>query len=420
MSASGVITTVAGTGFGAGVGNATGNGAYSGDRPATKAQLNLPVSIAVDPADNIWISDQANNVIRYVNNSTGIITTVAGSYNRAGYSGDGGPAAQATFEGPAGIAQDAAGNIYVTDYGNNALRLITTDGNIHTVAGNGATGFAGDGGPATSAELNSPRQVAVGTFGEVYIADSLNNRIRKLTPNSLTLGQTTNAFGNVKILAPNTWFIIKGVNLAPAGDMRTWQASDFVGNQMPTSLDGVSVTMNGVKAYVYYISPQQINVLAPPNLPAGTAQVQVTNNQTVSAPAVVVVQSISPTFFTYTGYPYVTAVHTDGSLIGPTALYPGYSTPAHAGETILLFANGFGATSNAVAAGSSQQSGSLPTLPVVTLGGIPATVQFAGLISPGLYQFNVVVPAGLPSGDNAITATYGGQSTQPGVLISTQ
>ena len=86
-----------------------------------------------------------------------------------------------------------------------------------------------------SAELNSLRQVAVGTFGDVYIADSFNNAIRKLTPSGTTVGQTTNAFGNIKILAANTWFIIKGENLAPAGDSRIWHSSDFVNNQLPTS-----------------------------------------------------------------------------------------------------------------------------------------------------------------------------------------
>jgi uncharacterized protein (TIGR03437 family) len=287
------------------------------------------------------------------------------------------------------------------------------------VAGNGIAAFAGDGGPALSAELDSLRQVAVGTFGDVYIADSLNNAIRKLTPGTATLGRVTNAFGNVEILAPNTWCIIKGTNLAPAGDTRIWQASDFVNGQMPTSLDGVSMTVNGVNAYVYYISPTQINVLAPPTVQAGLAQVQVDNNGTKSAPGSVVVQAYSPTFFEFGAGPYVTAVHADGSLVGPTSLYPGYSTPARPGETILLFANGFGPTSVPVMGGSLQQSGSLSVNPVVTIGGAPAMLQFAGLISPGLYQFNVTVPAA-PDGDNALVATYNGLATQAGVLLTVQ
>lgn len=419
VATNGNIMTVAGTGFGAGVGNSTGNGAYSGDGgPAVNAELNLPVSIALDPAGNIWISDQLNNIIREVNTS-GVINTVAGIYNRVGYTGDGGPATQATFNTPAGIARDAAGNIYVTDAGNNVLRILLTDGTIQTVAGNGRAGFAGDGGPATSAELDSLRQVAVGTFGEVYIADSFNNRIRKLTPTTITLGETTNAAGNIEVLAANTWITIKGTNLAPAGDTRSWQLSDFVNGQMPTSLDGVSVTLNGVNAFVSYISPNQVNALAPPSLQPGLVQVQLTNNGANSAIASVQLQSYSPTFFTFTGG-YVAAVHADGALIGPTSLYPGASTPAQRGEIIQLYANGFGPCTSPVTPGSPQQTGTLPTMPVITIGGTQAAVAFAGLISPGLYQFNVTIPANAASGDNTLTASYAGSTTQAGTLLTVQ
>jgi uncharacterized protein (TIGR03437 family) len=422
IGTNGVITTVAGNGFGAIEDNNNDElGGYAGDGgPATKAELSGPVSLAIDPSDNLWISDQGNNVVRYVSAATGLISTVAGIYNRYNYTGDGGPASKATFNTLAGIARDAAGNIYVTDDGNNVLRVILPDGTIHTVAGNGNAGFSGDNGAATSAELNSLRQVAVGTFGDIYISDTFNYRIRKLTPSNTTLGEITNAFGNIPMLAPNTWLIIKGRNLAPR--TRVWQASDFVNNQMPTSLDGVSVTVNGVNAYIYYISSQQINALAPPGLAPGLATVVVTNNGASSAPAPVIVQSQSPTFFTFSGGAgnYVTAVHLDGSIIGPATLYPGSSTPAHAGETILLFANGFGPTTDTVVSGSNSQSGSLPSLPVVTINGAAAKVQFAGLISPGLYQFNLVLPASMPSGDNSLIATYNGQTTQAGVLITIQ
>jgi uncharacterized protein (TIGR03437 family) len=236
----------------------------------------------------------------------------------------------------------------------------------------------------------------------------------------VTIGHATNAFGNIANVAANTWFIIKGENLSPAGDTRTWLASDFVNSQLPTSLDGVSVTINGVNAFVYYISPTQINVLTPPNVAGGVAQIQVTNGGIESAPAAVAAEAISPTLFEFGAGPYVTAVHLNGTLLGPTTLYPGSSTPAQPGETILVFANGFGPTSSAVVSGSEQQGGSLQTTPAVTIGNIQATVQFAGLISPGLYQFNVVVPANAPPGDNAISASYNGVATQPGVLINVQ
>ena len=149
----------------------------------------------------------------------------------------------------------------------------------------------------------------------------------------------------------------------------------------------------------------------------GTVQVQAATNAGTSASFAAQAKTESPSFFIFGGGPYVAATHGDGSLLGPTSLYPGQSTPANPGETIVLYANGFGPTSTPVVSGSEIQSGSLNPLPVITIGVNPATVQFAGLISPGLYQFNVVVPASTPAGDNALTATYAGLTTQSGVLV---
>ena len=189
-------------------------------------------------------------------------------------------------------------------------------------------------------------------------------------------------------------------------------------NELPTQLDGVSVTLNGEKAFVNYISPTQINILTPPDLAAGTVQVQVTTNAGTSTSFTALAQAESPSFFIFGGGPYVVATHGDGTFIGPTSLYSGQTTPAQRGETIVLYANGFGPTSTPVVSGSETQSGSLNSLPVITIGGIPATVQFAGLISPGLFQFNVVVPASTPAGDNALTATSNNLTTQSGVLVT--
>jgi uncharacterized protein (TIGR03437 family) len=239
------------------------------------------------------------------------------------------------------------------------------------------------------------------------------------TPSSTpTITLVQNAEGGGANIAPNTWVTLKGSNLAPAGDSRIWQASDFVNNQMPTQLDGVSVTLNGEKAFVYYISPTQINILTPPDLVAGPVQLQVATSAGSSASFAAQAQAESPSFFIFGAGPYVAATHGDGSLLGPSSLYPGQTTPAQPGETIVLYANGFGPTSTPVVSGSETQSGSLNPLPVITIGGTPATVQFAGLISPGLFQFNVVVPASTPAGDNALTATYNGLSTQAGVLVT--
>jgi hypothetical protein len=131
-------------------------------------------------------------------------------------------------------------------------------------------------------------------------------------------------------------------------------------------------------------------------------------------------QAEAPSFFVFGGGPYVAATHLNYSLIGPTSLYPGYSTPAAPGETIVLYANGFGPTSNAVVAGAETQSGMLSPLPIITIGGLPATVSFAGLVAPGEFQFNVMVPSSAGNGDQPIVATYGGMTTQAGTLITVQ
>ncbi|MGD0869754.1 MAG: IPT/TIG domain-containing protein [Bryobacteraceae bacterium] len=233
------------------------------------------------------------------------------------------------------------------------------------------------------------------------------------------IAEVANAEGESPTIAPNTWVEIKGVNLAPAGDARIWQGSDFVDNKMPTQLDGVSATVNGKAAYLYYISPTQVNILTPPDAMSGSVQVQVTANGTVSAQFTAQAQAESPSFFVFNGGPYVAATHANGNYLGPASLYPGSTTPAKPGETVVIYANGFGPTSGAVVSGAETQSGTLSPLPVIKIGGVNATVAFAGLnVAPGEFQFNVVVPASLANGDQPITATYSGLSTQTGTLIT--
>lgn len=224
-----------------------------------------------------------------------------------------------------------------------------------------------------------------------------------------------NAFSGSPGIAPNTWVTIMGTNLAP--DARSWQSSDFVNNRMPTVLDGVTVTLNGKNAYIYYISPGQLNVLTPPDLATGSIQIQINNNGSTGVFFNVQGQQYSLSFFTFDGH-HVTATHANGSLLGPTTLYPGSSTPAAPQETVILYATGFGQASVPIISGASTQTGSLPTLPLVTIGGITATVQFAGLVSPGTYQFNVVVPSTILTGDQSLTATYNGLTTQAGVYLA--
>lgn len=234
-----------------------------------------------------------------------------------------------------------------------------------------------------------------------------------------SITSVANAAGGSPTIAPNTFVAVKGLNLSQPGDSRTWLASDFINNQMPTALDGISVTVNSKSAFVEYISPTQINILTPPDTMPSTVPIQVTNNGVVSAVVQVPAQPVSPSFFLFSG-PYVAATHVDGSFLGPTTLIPGVTTPAKPGEIVVLYGTGCGATTPPVVSGSATQTGVLSPLPVVTIGGTAAQVQFAGLVAPGEFQFNVAVPSNAPSGDNTVTLTCNGGSTLPVATIAVQ
>jgi sugar lactone lactonase YvrE len=171
VATNGTISTVAG-----------GGGSYPGDGgPATNAVLGNVTGVAVDVAGNLYIADPDNNRIRKVA-ANGTISTVAGN-GTLGYSGDGGPATSAQLWSPDGVAVDVAGNLYIADGNNNRIRKVATNGMISTVAGNGSLGYSGDGGPATSAQMDFPWGLAVDSVGNLYIADGNNNRIRKVATN---------------------------------------------------------------------------------------------------------------------------------------------------------------------------------------------------------------------------------------------
>ena len=172
-----VITTVAGD--------------FCGDGdPATNAALDYPQSVAVDAAGDLFITDENNGVIRRIG-TDGIITSVVGN-GAFGYKGDGGPATNASFRLPASVAVDVSGNLFIADFGDNVIRKVGTNGIITTVAGNGTAGYLGDGGAATNAEMSEPYGVAVDATGNLFIADSGNNVIRKVG----TDGIITTAAGN--------------------------------------------------------------------------------------------------------------------------------------------------------------------------------------------------------------------------------
>jgi sugar lactone lactonase YvrE len=182
ISATGTISLVAGN----------SSQGYSGDGSlAVNAQLYHPFGLALDAAGNIIIADCFNNAVRKVTAATGIISTIAGTIT-SGFSGDGGPATAALLAGPSAVAFDAAGNLFIADYSNNRIRKINTSGTISTYAGNGTGAFGGDGGLATAASLWIPTGVGVDAAGNVYIADHNNARIRMVN----TSGTITTIAGN--------------------------------------------------------------------------------------------------------------------------------------------------------------------------------------------------------------------------------
>ena len=160
-----------------------GTAGFSGDGgAATSAEFNLPDGLVVDSAGNIYISDHNNQRIRKVTASTGKIATIAGN-GTAGYSGDGGAATSAELNGPGGLALNAAGDLYIGDFSNNRVRkIVAATGIISTVAGTGVGGYSGDGAAATKAELSGPSGIALDKAGNLYIPDFGNNRIRFAGP----------------------------------------------------------------------------------------------------------------------------------------------------------------------------------------------------------------------------------------------
>ncbi len=169
IDATGTIATIAGT----------GSSGYSGDSgPAINAQLNRPSGVAPGPDNSVLIADLGNQRIRRID-SAGTITTIAGTGTQ-GYSGDNGPATNAQLSGPAGVAAGPGNSVLIADYVNNRIRRIDAAGTITTIAGTGSTGYSGDNGPAINAKLSLPLGVAAGPNNSVLIADTYNHRIRRI------------------------------------------------------------------------------------------------------------------------------------------------------------------------------------------------------------------------------------------------
>ena len=386
-----------------------GNGVtgFSGDGgPATGAALAFPLGMAMDSVGNLYFADGNNNRVRRIS-PAGVITTVAG--NGVGhFAGDQGPAVSASLDVPEDVAFDTAGNLYIADAGNNRVRKVDGSGLITTLAGMAENGFSGDGGPATQAMLDFPWGLATDATGNVYVADRVNNRVRVVS-GSLTGGptladsSTVNSASLAKTIAPGTIVSISGANFAGS----SLSASSV---PLPTVLGDTGVTFNGAAVPLFFVSNGEVLAQAPFDLPVGVAaSIQVRRGNSLSTVRKANVAAVSPGIFTVDPASGAGAVlhASDYSLVTG-------SSPARPGESLLIYCTGLGPLSTSVKSGELAPSidplAQTTVLPTVTIAGLPATVTYSGLAPGlvGLYQVTVQAPAALPTGNQPVQITTGG------------
>jgi uncharacterized protein (TIGR03437 family) len=421
ISAAGVITTVAGT----------GRTSQSGDGGLAAGSDIIAGWLALAADGTIYFTDDGgpnlNGYKRVRKISNGIVTTVAGT-GVAGYTGDGGPAAAAQLRSASGIAVDRNGNLFIADARDNRIRKVSPAGVISTYAGTGTAGTTGDGGPALQARLNFPSGMVTDDAGNLFFIEVSNDRIRRVAappvPQLRTGDAILTSFGGKAGFSSNTYVEIYGTSLS--ANTRLWAGADFNGVNAPTSLDGVSVDINGKPAFIYYISPNQINVNTPEDTAVGPVQVQVRTPFGPSNTINVNRARVSPTLqtvpqFLINGKQHVVALTPDFSTyIGHEGMIPGVAfRPAKPGDTVSIYALGCGPTTPPTQAGVVAAQGSALMLPyTLQIGGATAQVSFAGIVGAtiGLYQFNVVVPA-LPPGEHAITLSIDGVPNNQNLTI---
>ena len=395
----GNITTVAGT----------GTWGYSGDGgPANKAELANPIAVAVDTAGDIYIADPGNANIREVT-PDGNIHTIVSSVDAES------------------IAVDAAGDLYYPNYLNSTVQKILTDGTQFTIAGNGTPGFSGDGGPATGAQLNSPYGVALDASGDVYVADFANMAIRLLTPVSSSISVVSAASGVGLAVSPGELVAIYGQGLGPA----TPVSQPVVDGAFGTQLAGTTVSFNGINAPILYTSSAQVNAIVPYEM-AGATMADITLNyqgQSFTAAAVPISASV-PAIFT-SGGGQAAAYNQDGTLNslsnpaqqGSTVTFfltgegqtnpPGIDgkitplPPAPPVVPLLLY--------TVYMSGQVAGSSALP--------GVSYGAEAPGMVA-GIMQFNVQIPANLLQTSSTVPVAVpvlvqlNNSFTQPGVTIA--
>jgi uncharacterized protein (TIGR03437 family) len=381
---------------------------YDGDGgPASSAHLNYPRALSIDTYGNLYLADFFNDRVRMVSAATQNITTIAGTGIR-GIAGDGMPAAQAQLALPTGLAFDNLGNLYIADSLNNRIRTIAANGTLQTVAGGSIASDAGDGGPAVGALINSPRDLAIDSKGIVYFSDQGNDRVRQLVPGLVTISAAVNAASFVGGgVAPGETISIYGTDLAPNGVASAVPASAV---SLSTNAANTQVLFDGIPAPLTYLSGGQINAVVPYEVSGNSsANIVVQTQGRRSDPFSVPVVPAAPGIFGI-------VLNQDGSQNSP-------ANPAHVGDTIVFFATGEGQTNPPGVTGKLAAGPNLPTpvLPVIVqIGGQTSMLAYAGALpqGAGVMQINAVIPAGVAAGASVpLTLSIGGVQAQSGITI---
>jgi uncharacterized protein (TIGR03437 family) len=395
------VSTVAGNG----APGDTGDGGQ-----ARVALLNQPSACALDTAGNLFIADTFSHRIRKVA-TNGVIATVAGTGD-AGYSGDDGPATTARIREPRGIVVDDSGNIFIADTGNHRIRLVTPDGLMHSIAGKGIAAFDGDGGPAGSAALDSPGGLILDGARNVYFADTGNNRVRRLVPETLVAPDPIVAATPLSALnaaslrqgpvAPGEILVLYGSGLGPeTGVVGIADASGLIANRVA----GTEVRFDGVPAPVLYTQAAQVNVQVPYTVDGKEMTHLAISYQGVAIGELdLQVLAAAPALF-----PLV--LNQDGS---PNS----EANPAARGTLVAFYGTGEGLTDGANVSGlPSQAPYAHPRAPVhLAVAGIAAEVFYAGG-SPGgvgLLRIDARVPGGyVPPGVVSVELEVGNYAAPP-------
>jgi uncharacterized protein (TIGR03437 family) len=415
--------------------------AYSGDNgPATSAQLNTPLGVATDAGGDVYIADSANNVVRMVTKGgaiynvlgngvastsglsnpeglvvdssgnlyiadsqnarvqkvtpSGSVSTVAGN-GKPGYGGDGGAATSAQLNAPLGLALDSAGNLYISDFSNNRVRKVSASGTITTVAGTGMTGYSGDGAAATNAQLTNPEGLAVDFAGNLYIADSGNNAVRRVSSSGLISTVAGNGFAGysgdggpaIQAMVGNPF----GVAVDAVGNL---YISDFSLRVRKVYPDGTINTIAGTSAAGY----------SGDGGPALSA--------TLNRPSALAVNSNGTVYVADSANSAIRSLVPSGPGVTLAAVVNGASGATGAiapGEVAVLWGSGLGPSQ--LAQSSLTSSGLVPT----TLAG--TSVYVNGLPAPLLYtssnQVGAIVPFGVSGSSAQVFVLYQGQNSSP-------